>query len=75
MLIAVATGTRATGGFDIKIRSIARRGDKLEVVVLETCPAPGARVSMALTQPFEVVRVERLEQDPVFQETRTASCR
>ncbi len=75
MLIAVATGTRATGGFDIKIRSVARRGDKLEVVVLETCPAPGDRVSMGLTQPVEVVRVERLEQDPTFQETRAASCR
>ncbi len=75
MLIAVATGTRATGGFGIKIRSVARRGDRLEVVVLETCPAPGDRVSMGLTQPVQVVRVERLDQAPTFQETRAASCR
>lgn len=75
MLIAVATGTRPTGGFDIKTRSVARRGERLEVVVLETCPAPGDRVSMGLTQPVEVVRVERLAQAPIFQETRTASCR
>lgn len=75
MLIAVATGTRSSGGFDIKIRSVARRGDMLEVVVLETCPAPGDRVSMGLAQPIEVVRLERLAQTPSFQEARSASCR
>jgi hypothetical protein len=75
MLIAVATGTRRSGGFDIGIQSVARRGDRFEVVVLETCPAPGARVSMGLTQPVEVVRLERLPQAPTFRETRSASCR
>jgi hypothetical protein len=75
MLIAVATGTRPTGGFDIKIRSVTRRGGRLEVMVLETCPAPGDRVSMGLTQPVEVVRLERLSQAPTFQETRSSSCR
>jgi hypothetical protein len=74
MLIAVATGTRPSGGFDIKIESVARRGDRLEVVVHETCPAPGDRVSMGLTQPVEVVRVERVAQAPTFRETRASSC-
>jgi hypothetical protein len=75
MLIAVATGTRPTGGFDIKVRRVTRGGERLEVAVHETCPAPGDRVSMGLTQPVEVVRLERLAQAPTFQETRSASCR
>lgn len=75
MLVAVATGTRPSGGFDIQVQGVTRRGGSLEVTVLETCPAPGARVSLGLTQPVEVVRVPRAERDPTFQETRTASCR
>jgi len=75
MLIAVTTGTRPTGGFDIEIRSVALRGQRLEVAVHETCPALGDRVSMGLTQPVEVVRLARLPQALTFQETRTASCR
>jgi hypothetical protein len=75
MLIAVATGTRPTGGFDIKIRGVALRGERLEVVVHETCPAPGAAVTLALTQPVEIVRLELLPQAPTFQETRSGSCR
>jgi hypothetical protein len=75
MLIAVALGTRRSGGFGIKVQGVASRGDTLEVSVLETCPAPGAMVIMALTQPLEVVRVPRLPQEPTFRETRAAACK
>jgi len=75
MLIAVAAGTRPTGGFDIKIQSVALRGANLEVAVHETCPAPGDRVTLGQTQPVEVVRLARLPQAPTFRETRSPSCR
>jgi hypothetical protein len=76
MLIAVAAGTRPSGGFSIKVRRVTTRGGgALEVAVLETCPHPGARVSMALTQPVEVVRVLRLAQPATFRDERAASCR
>lgn len=75
MLVVVASGTRPSGGYAIKVRSVATRGDKLEVAVHEDCPAPGAMVIMVLTQPVEVVRVQALAQAPGFQETRAASCR
>jgi hypothetical protein len=75
MLIAVASGTRPSGGFTIKVRSVATRGGKLEVAVLETCPAPVAMVTMELTQPVEVVRVPRLTQPATFHEARAGSCR
>jgi len=76
MLIAVAAGTRPSGGFSIKVRGVTTRGgEALEVAVLETCPAPGSKVSMGLTQPVEVVRVLRLAQPARFRSERTASCR
>ena len=74
MLIAVASGTRPSGGFAINVRSVATRGGNLEVAVHETCPAPGAMVTMGLTQPVEVVRVPRLTQPATFQEARAGSC-
>jgi hypothetical protein len=74
MLLAVATGTRPSGGFDVTVRSVVVRGDALEVEVLETCPAPDAIVTMALTQPVEVVRLNRLPQGPVFRWVRSPSC-
>lgn len=75
MLILVATGTRPTGGFDVAIRTVAVRGTELEVGVFESCPAPGARVSLALTRPVEIVRLDRLPQAPTFRETKAPSCR
>jgi hypothetical protein len=75
MLIAVASGTRPTGGFSIQVTAVATRGDRLEVAVLERCPDADAIVTMALTQPVAVVRVAKLAQTPTFQDTRTGACR
>jgi hypothetical protein len=75
MLIAVALGTRTSGGFGVKVQRVTSRGETLEVDVALSCPAPGAAVSLSLTQPVEVVRAPRLAQTPIFRETRAASCR
>ena len=75
MLVVVASGTRPSGGFGIKVQAVALLGERLEVAVLETCPAPGAMVTTELTQPVEVVRVPKLSQPVTFRETRAASCR
>jgi hypothetical protein len=75
MLIAVATGTRPSGGFSIRVTGVTALGDVLEIAVLERCPASGAIVTQALTQPVEVVRVAKLAQPPSFRDTRTGACR
>jgi hypothetical protein len=75
MLIAVAAGTRPTGGFDVAVRAVSVRGDALQVEVLESCPAPGAMVSAALTQPVMIVRLDAVALAPAFKETKTPSCR
>ena len=74
MLIAVATGTRRSGGFGIAVRSVAVHENRLEVEVLETCPASGAMVSLTLTQPVEVVRLEKLPHTPLFRHIKSPSC-
>lgn len=75
MLIAVAAGTRPSGGYAIEVTGVATRGETLEVSVRETCPPRGAMVTTALTHPVAVVRVPRLEQTPTFREARGDSCR
>ena len=75
MIIAVATGARPTGGFGIAVKSVATRGDRLEVRVVETCPPRGAIVIMVLTQPVAVVRLDKLDQAPTFLESKDPSCR
>ena len=75
MLVVVASGTRPSGGFSIKVRHVATRGGKLEVVVLETCPARDAMVTTELTQPVEVVRLPRRAEPVAFQEARAGPCR
>ena len=75
MLIVVASGERPSGGFSIKVTRLTTRGDRLEVEVLETCPPPGARVTLSLSQPVEVVRLARLTQAPKFVDRRASSCR
>jgi hypothetical protein len=75
MLIAVAAGTRPTGGFDIAVQAVSGRGNALQVEVLESCPAPGAMVSAGLTQPVMIVRLDAVALAPAFKETKTPSCR
>jgi hypothetical protein len=75
MLVAVALGTRPSGGYGVKVASVTVRGEQLLVSVVETCPARGARVITSLTQPVAVVRLPRLAQAPKFEDTRSAECR
>jgi hypothetical protein len=75
MLIVAATGTRPTGGFDVAIRAVSVRGGALEVEVRESCPAPGAMVSMGLTRPVVVALLDRVALPPTFRETKAPSCR
>jgi len=75
MLIVVALGTRPSGGFAIAVQRITARDGTSEVSVRESCPARGAMVTMALTQPVEVVRLERRAETPAFRELKGAACR
>lgn len=57
LVIAVASGERATGGHDIEVRQVTRAGSQLRIEVLETTPSSGCVTTAALTQPVDVVMV------------------
>lgn len=57
LVIAVASGERATGGHDIEVRQVTRAGSQLRIDVLETTPSSGCVTTQALTQPVDVVMV------------------
>lgn len=64
MALAIFLGARNTGGYDVMIEDVRteRRIGERDVLVVgyrERRPAPGARVSQALTSPYAVKLVER----------------
>ena len=57
LVIAVASGERASGGHDIEVRRVTRTGNELRIEVLETYPSEGCATTQAMTQPVDVVMV------------------
>lgn len=59
MVIAVFAGTKKSGGYSLGISRIKEAGNKLMVDVVESSPRPGAMTTMALTQPFHIVKLQK----------------
>lgn len=57
VVIAVAMGTRGSGGYEIRIEQILESGGRLAVDVNEISPGSGCVVTQALTQPVDAVRI------------------
>jgi len=74
-IIAATMGQRSTGGYAIRIEEISRRGDDLEVVIVETSPGRGCLTTQALTSPATAVSVARPPGVVEFvEETETRGC-
>ena len=69
MLIVVAMGQRNTGGFGIIVDGVYKRYKKLEVVVKSISPGNNCMTTQALTQPVDIVRVQKSDYSVVFRET------
>jgi hypothetical protein len=59
VLVGLAMGRRATGGFSIEVEAVHRQGDELWVTVVERSPGPSCLLTQAPTSPVTVVRVPR----------------
>lgn len=59
MLIAVAMGTRSSGGFGIRVTEVNASSAELTATVVSTSPGPTCGTTAALTAPMDVVRVPR----------------
>lgn len=66
MVIAVALGTRPTGGHSVTVESARREGRRLLVTVREVSPGAGCVVSQALTSPVVAVRIPRSSEPVEF---------
>ncbi len=59
-VIAVFMGEKNTGGYSIEITKIIDKTDKVIVYVNETTPKPGDLVTLALTQPYHIVKTKKI---------------
>ena len=59
MAIVVFQGRKSTGGYAIEISGVKRTTSGLQVTVVETEPAKGGFVTMAITSPYAMVLVEK----------------
>ena len=60
-LIMVTAGRKNTGGYMIDVTDVRRSKDKTEIVVASKGPKEGALTIQALTAPFHIVEVARIE--------------
>jgi len=59
MLIAVFMGNKSTGGFNIQIERIIEKNEEISVYVKEESPGKNCIVTMAFTQPYHIVKLEK----------------
>jgi hypothetical protein len=60
-LIAVFQGTQSSSGYSISVNRLAKSGNKLKVHVREVSPSDACRVLLVLTQPFEIIQIDKIE--------------
>ncbi len=74
-IIAVFMGEFSTGGYEIEVKEIVDTGPSVVVKVEKTYPGPGCIVTQAFSQPYHIVKVDKIEKDVIFETfTRTTEC-
>ncbi len=66
MVIAVFQGEQPTGGFEIKVNKIVETKENLNVYVKEIVPDPSDIVTQALSSPYHIIKLERIEKKVEF---------
>ena len=65
MVIAIFSGEKPTGGYSIEITKVELDEDEVTIFFEEVSPEPGQPVTEALTQPFHIVKINRIDDLPV----------
>ncbi|HVG21172.1 MAG TPA: protease complex subunit PrcB family protein [Blastocatellia bacterium] len=60
-LIAVFQGVQPSSGYSISVTRLVKSGKKLKVYVREVSPGDECRVLLVITQPFEIIRTDKIE--------------
>jgi PrcB C-terminal len=63
MIVAVFSGEKRTGGYGIEITKIEEESAKRQLLIFvrETQPPPGSMTIQAVTQPYQIVRMKKLD--------------
>ena len=65
-LLVLIDKVRNTGGFSVEVENIKVENDKLIVAVKHVGPKPTDMVTMAIDQPFQVVKINKTNKEIVF---------
>ena len=70
-IVAVFSGQKPTGGYNVEITGITETTNRIKIDVLETTPGEDCIVIQVITFPYDVVLIESIEKTPefVFEET------
>ncbi len=60
-VVGVYLGMKSSGGYGIEVSKIIDTGKEYQVYIKETAPAKGMMSTMALTQPFHLIKFENPE--------------
>lgn len=75
MLIAAFAGQKSSGGYQLNITGLERRGKQTEVSLSLTQPGPDCIVAEALTQPYVIAKLSKTKGPVSFKLSRkTFSC-
>jgi hypothetical protein len=66
MVVALFLGERPTGGYAIEVTRVERTDTGLSVRFRVTKPAPGTMQTQMLTQPFDLIKLPRVDESLTF---------
>ena len=55
--ILVNLGEKSNGGYSVEVESVVEQADKIVVTIKEVEPKKGLNVTMALTNPYAVIKI------------------
>ena len=67
-VIAVFMGEFNTGGYAVEITEIIEKENKIIIKVIKTFPEPGQPVTQALSQPYHIVKTEKINKKVIFED-------
>lgn len=56
-VVAAFLGQKNSGGYAIKIKNVIEKDDKIYIEVEKISPQPGQGVTMAMTNPYSIVKI------------------
>ena len=66
-VIAVFMGEKTSGGYAVSVESVKEEGEQVIIQIKEIKPGPKDMVTMAITQPFCFVKINRVGKEFVFE--------